>query len=138
MTYVTSNGFEIPSPAQSSDNKLFLNGSVKVGDVVISGASVLNSSFAIYSTAGAIAPYGLAVVKGGTGLAMTLTAPKSTAAMLKIVLPSLTSGSVVVTSEFVGGFTTATFNAVGDSLTLVSSSDGLSWEIAENNSVVLA
>lgn len=104
------------------------------------GYALRNQQVTKYSAAGAIAIAGKAVVAGGTGLAMTLAAPKL-GCLCDINVLSITSGDVVVTCPagvtFDGTNNTATFNAAGDRL-VIGFRSATAWEIFLNNSVVLS
>lgn len=94
-----------------------------------------------YSANGAIAPIGVALITGGTGLSgLTLRAPLPRE-QVTIRLNTLTSGTCVLTAAsgttLDGTNNTATFNAVGDEL-ILSALDDVTWEVLKNTSVTLS
>ncbi len=91
------------------------------------------------SAAGAISPVNRLVkiaVSGTSSTAMTLAAGQE-GQLLTLVMTAIGTGSsdAVVTAPLFGSNTTLTFNAVGDSVTLVSLSG--EWYVASNNSVTV-
>jgi hypothetical protein len=147
-----TNWFENP-PTAGRDNKAHLEGTSVYNsneytaiqiDAVLSGSGngtvILNQLVTKYSSNGAIAVAGKAVIAGGTGLAMTLAAPVPYA-FCDINLLSIASSVVTVTCAagvtFDGTNNTATFNAAEDRLSIGYKS-ATQWEIFANHSVVLS
>lgn len=119
-----------------------LAGTTKISgtDITTKLNNVLQSNDAtLYTEDGAIATSGIALITGGTGISgLTLGAP-SVGARCEIRIDTLSSGSVVVTTEsgitFDGTNNTATFDAVAEALTLVYKS-ATEWEVVENEGSV--
>lgn len=130
-----------------SDNKQVINGTLEVEGSEFAAAKLrkilLSNEMYLHTGDAPIFPQGYTIIDGGTGISgLTLGAPHP-GAILRINLRSITSGSVVVTTEsgitFDGTNNTATFNAVNDELIIGQYKfDYTEWMIYKNNSVVLS
>lgn len=135
----------IEQAKSDGDNPYHFDGTVYFGDTQVDGQKLGNiavsNDVTEYSSNGAVAISGIAMIAGGTGLSgMTLAAPEA-GCYCEIVLETITSGTVVVTTAagvtFDGTNHTATFDAQGDFLRLGYKS-ATEWKIIENNSVALS
>jgi hypothetical protein len=138
-----SNYFQQPNAGR--DNRLKVEGTVNFEDTDFSAKKLKNVALSndaqVFSTNSALNITGFNLIEGGTGLAnMTLAAPEE-GVYCEIRLSSITSGSVVVTTEsgvtFDGSNNTATFDTAGDFIRLAYKSS-TEWQIVENNSVTLS
>lgn len=139
------NYFKSPTLDGNDDNYFIINGTIIANNQNISAIKLKNSSLAndiaIYNSDGAISISGRALIEGGIGIAnLTLAAPEE-GCICYIKLASITSGTVIVTTEsgitFDGTNNTATFNAIDDEL-IMGYKSITQWQIYTNNSVVLS
>lgn len=120
------------------DGELVVTGALITDGATISGklGNVLAANdVTVYDDDGVIATSGIALIAGGTGIAdLTLGAPTS-GCRVEVRIVSLTSGSVVVTTDagvtFDGTNNTATFDAVGEGL-ILGYADENEWVVVEN------
>jgi hypothetical protein len=104
-----------------------------------------HNDLATITAAGAVPTSGIVTITGGTGLALTLAAPKK-GDKLVVTVGAISSGSVVITTAsgvlFDGTNNTATMNAAADSLTLVYASESAAgvgqWAILANTSTSMS
>jgi hypothetical protein len=71
-----------------------------------------------------------------TGASQALTLANGTVGQIKIITHTVDGGSAVLTPTTKIGFSTVTFTAVGDSVSLIYSSAG--WAITGSNGVTIA
>ena len=95
------------------------------------------AAYALYTSAGAVAPSGYAVLKTGTSGAMTLVNPASDGILLIIVAADAHAYTLTCSAGKLNGGAVGTFGgAIGDSLILLSS--GGVWLAALANGVTIA
>lgn len=147
--YNLLNGFERAGSNSSSteptrDNPLMIYGTMDFNGTYYTGThlqNILKSTIVTdYSTATAILTSGVAIVAGGTGLAMTLAAPTA-GCVCDITVASLASGSVTVKAAtgvtFDGTNNTATFGTATNQLKIVYKS-ATRWQIVYNSGVTFS
>lgn len=108
------------------------------------GAVTVNSSFAtdvVLSTqslsgAGAVDITNAFTSLTTTGVSQALTLANGTVGELKVIVHAVDGGSAVLTPTTKIGFSTVTFAAVGDSVTLIYTSAG--WAIIGSRGVTIA
>ena len=71
-----------------------------------------------------------------SGVAQALTLADGTAGELKVIVHTVDGGSAVLTPTTKIGFSTVTFTAVGDSVTLIYTAAG--WAILASRGVTIA
>lgn len=132
-------------PQSGTDNKFNMTGTINLLDTDFTSTKLKNVALSndaeVFDSNSALNITGYNLIEGGTGLAnMTLAAPEE-GVYCEIRLTSISSGSVVVTTEsgvtFDGTNNTATFDTGGDFIRLAYNSD-TQWQIIENNSVTLS
>jgi hypothetical protein len=138
------NYFAQPAEGDSkSDNKLNVNGTMVVNGSEVAarklGNILASNDVAEFSEGGDLNISGFNIIEGGTGIADLIMPAPQEGAYNEIILDSISSGSVVVTTEagttFDGTNNTATFDAAAESLRLAYKSD-TEWQIIENNGSV--
>jgi len=109
-----------------------------------SGAVTVNSSFGTdvvlgtqsLSGAGAVDVTNAFTSLTTSGVAQALTLADGTAGELKVIVHTVDGGSAVLTPTTKIGFSTVTFTAVGDSVTLIYTAAG--WAILASRGVTIA
>ena len=114
--------------ASTSITTLAVSGTATLGAVVggvqaLSGAGAVNLTTVLTSLT-------------TTGAAQALTLANGTAGQIKVIVHAVDGGSAVLTPTTKIGFSTITFTAVGDAVTLVYTSAG--WAIVGINGAVAA
>ena len=114
--------------ASTSITTLAVSGTATLGAVVggvqaLSGAGAVNLTTVLTSLT-------------TTGAAQALTLANGTVGQIKIIVHAVDGGSAVLTPTTKIGFSTVTFAAVGDSVTLIYTSAG--WAILASRGVTIA
>ena len=120
------------------------NGFQSITKDASTGAVTVNSSFGkamvvgvqSLSGAGAVDITNTMTSLTTTGSAQALTLADGTAGQIKIITHTVDGGSAILTPTTKIGFSTITFTAVGDSVTLAYTAAG--WAVVGSNGVTIA
>ena len=120
------------------------NGFQSITKSSTTGAVTVNSSYGKAATVGvqSLSGAGAVDVVNGltslttTGSAQALTLADGTAGQIKMIVHAVDGGSAVLTPTTKIGFSTITFTAVGDSVTLVYTATG--WAVVGSKGVTIA
>jgi len=125
-------------PVRSENGFQSITKSSTTGAVTVNGSYGKAATVGVQSLSGAGA---VDVVNGltsltTTGSAQALTLADGTAGQIKMIVHAVDGGSAVLTPTTKIGFSTITFTAVGDSVTLVYTATG--WAVVGSKGVTIA
>lgn len=128
--------FSGPVRSQNGFQSITVDGTTGAVTVdAIFGTAVVGAVQSL-SGAGAVNLTSLTTSLTTSGVSQALTLANGTAGQLKIITHTVDGGSAVLTPTTAIGFTTVTFAAVGDTVTLMYTSAG--WAILGSRGVTIA
>ena len=133
MANTTFNG---PVRSRNGFQSITVNGTTGAVTVDASFGSAVVGGVQSLSGAGAVDVTTLVTPLTSTGAAQALTLADGTAGQIKVIVHAVDGGSAVLTPTTKIGFSTITFTAVGDSVTLAYVSTG--WAVVGSKGVTIA
>lgn len=128
--------FTGPVRSQNGFQSITINGTTGAVTVDASFGSAVVGGVQALSGAGAVDVTTLVTSLTTTGAAQALTLADGAAGQIKVIVHAVDGGSAVLTPTTKIGFSTITFTAVGDSVTLAYVSTG--WAVVGSKGVTIA